>query len=125
MVLGQERGREYRILKNMHVLAPKSSRELADHFIRFFAPHKNKKLNMYYDRSGNQYASSGRDWATELKEAIEIDALGKRTGWSVQLMSKEQATIYQHEEFRLMKNILSGQNEDLPTLLIDAYQCRE
>ena len=40
-------------------------------------------------------------------------------------MSKEQATIYQHQEFYLMKNILSNQMPDLPKLMIDVYQCRE
>ncbi len=125
MVIAQERGKELRCLKNIYKLVPESSRELADHFIRFFAPHKNKVLNMYYDRSGNQYSSSGRDWATEVKDCIEIDSTGKRTGWRVNLMSKEQATIYQSQEFYFMKNILSGQMEELPKLLICVYQCRE
>lgn len=125
MVIGQQHGKNYRVLKNKHVLAPQSSRELANWFIDFFKPHKYKRLNMYYDRSGNQYASSGRDWATEIKNCIEVDSNGVRTGWQVQLMNKQQATIYQSQEFLHMKNILSGQFEELPRLLIDAYQCRE
>ena len=125
MVIAQERGNELRCLKNIIKLVPESSRELADHFIRFFEPHKNKVLNLYYDRSGNQYASSGRDWASEMKDVLEIDRYGKRTGWTVNLMSKEQATIYQSEEFHLMKQILSEDNEDLPKLKICVDQCRE
>lgn len=125
MVIAQERGRELRCLKNIFKLVPESSRELADHFIRFFEPHKNKVLNMYYDRSGNQYESSGRDWASEVKDALEIDRYGKRTGWKVNLMSREQATIYQSQEFHLMKQILAEDNSDLPLLRICVDQCRE
>jgi len=125
MVIAQERGKEFRCLKNIYKLAPESSRELADHFIQFFKPHKRKVLNMYYDRSGNQYESSGRSWAAELKDCIEIDTAGNRTGWTVNLMSRDQATIYQSEEYYFMKNVLSGQMEGLPKLLIDVYQCRE
>jgi hypothetical protein len=125
MVIAQERGKEFRCLKNIYKLAPESSREMGDHFIKFFKPHKRKVLNMYYDRSGNQYESSGRSWAAELKDCIEIDSSGNRTGWTVNLMSRDQATIYQSEEYYFMKNVLSGQMEGLPKLLIDVYQCRE
>ena len=125
MVIGQERGKEYRILKNIFTLVPKSSRQLADHFIAFFKPHRKKVLNMYYDRSGNQYESSNRDWATEIKDCIEIDEHGKRTGWSVNLMSKGQATIYHHQEYNLTKRILEEKTAGLPLLRINKEQCTE
>lgn len=125
MVIGQQRGNEFRCLKNIFKLAPESSRELGDHFVRFFQPHKRKVLNMYYDRSGNQYESSGRDWATELKECIEYDILGNRTGWTVNLMNKDQATIYHHQEFHLIRQVLANEMVNLPKLLICAEQCRE
>ena len=80
---------------------------------------------MYYDRSGNQYESSGRDWATELKNHIEFDENGKKTGWKVTLMSKEQATIYQAEEHFFMKQVLQETVKGLPKLKIDQFQCKE
>lgn len=123
-VIGQQRGKEYRLLKDFYTLVPESTRQLADKFLDFFAPHKKKILNLYYDRSGNQYESSGRDWATEVKNALERDKDGKATGWKVRLMSREQATILQSEEFRFMKTLLSGEKEELPLLKICVYQCR-
>jgi len=125
LVIGQEQGKQYRCLKSLFTLVPESSRELGDKFVTFFAPHKNKVLNMYYDRSGNQYQSNDRDWASEVADCIEIDRQGNRTGWKVNLMSREQATIYQHQEYKFMKQLLEGANEKLPILLIDQYQCRE
>ena len=80
---------------------------------------------MYYDRSGNQYASSGRDWASEIKNHIEKDENGYSTGWHVELMSREQATIYQSEEYFYMKQVLQQTSVGLPEVLIDEYQCRE
>lgn len=125
MVIGQDHNTTYRIVKGLHVLVPESSREIGDKFVKFFAAHKNKKLDMYYDRSGNQYASSGRDWASEIKNSIEFDANGHSTGWEVTLKSKGQATIYHDDEYFLMKHLLAGNVKGLPQLLIDEYQCRE
>lgn len=125
MVFGQEMGNTYRITKNLHVLAPESSRELADKFLEFYAPHRYKLLYMYYDRSGNQYESSGRDWASELANCIRQDAEGNYTGWEVQLMSRNQATIYQAEEYRFMISFMDRRNNRLPFLKIDTYQCKE
>ena len=125
MVIGQERGSYYYCLKNLYTLVPESSKELGKKFRDFFAPHINKRLYMYYDRSGNQYESSGRDWATELKNHIEFDENGKKTGWKVTLMSKEQATIYQAEEHFFMKQVLQETVKGLPKLKIDQFQCKE
>lgn len=125
MVVGQELGRKFFCLKNFFTLVPESSKELGEKFRKFFAPHRNKRLHMYYDRSGNQYASSGRDWASEIKQHIEYDVNGKSTGWSVKLMSREQATIYQSEEYFYMKQVLQQTVKGLPELRIDQYQCRE
>ena len=125
MVIGQERGSYYYCLKNLYTLVPESSKELGKKFRDFFAPHINKRLYMYYDRSGNQYESSGRDWATELKNHIEFDENEKKTGWKVTLMSKEQATIYQAEEHFFMKQVLQETVKGLPKLKIDQFQCKE
>jgi len=125
MVIGQERGKYNYILKNMFVLAPESTRELADKFISFFKHHKVKKLNLYHDRSGNQYQKINKDFAGEIKEMIEKDAKGNNTGWGVILMNRNQATIYQQEEYKLTQIIMGEYNPKLPKLQIDKYQCRE
>lgn len=124
MVIGQEIGSYFYCLKELFTLVPESSVQLGEKFVDFFATHNYKVLDLYYDRSGNQYASSGRDWASEIKQAIEFDVNGKRTGWRVNLKSKEQATIYQREEFFFMKQVLQETVEGLPKIKIDQYQCR-
>lgn len=125
MVFGQEMGNTYYITKNLHVLAPESSREMANKFIKFYSTHRYKVLDMYYDRSGNQYESSGRDWAGELAQCIEFDEYGNETGWTVNLMSRNQATIYQSQEYRFMINFMDRRSTRLPHLGICKYQCKE
>ena len=124
MITGQDLGKEVRLLKNFFTLAPESSKELGAQFVNFFKYHKKKVLNMYYDRSGNQYSKLRRDWATELADAIE-NVNGSSTGWKVNLMNKNHATILQEEEYQLMKNMLGNYDNDLPRVLIDKFGCRE
>lgn len=125
MVVAQEKGNYLYCLKNFFTLVPESSKELGAAFVKFFEPHDCKVLNMYYDRSGNQYESSGRDWASEIKKHIEYDDLGRSTDWKVNLMSREQATIYQSEEYMFMKQVLQQTNTGVPGVRIDRYQCKQ
>lgn len=125
LVIGQDMGSTYRVLKNFFTLTPEWIRELADKFLSFFLHHKHKTLHLYYDRSANQYSKAKRDFATKFKQSIESDKHGKATGWHVILMSVGQANITHAEEFDLMNELMSGRNPYLPQLLIDAHECRE
>ena len=125
MVVAQPKGKQLDVLKNFYTLAPESSKELCSKFLEFFQFHKIKRIKMFYDRSGNQYSQLGRDWATEIKNFLEKDANGFSTGWTVELMSRNQATITQQEEFFLAKALMDGTYKELPELRIDKYQCRE
>lgn len=82
-------------------------------------------IDLYYDRSGNQYERVGRDWALEIKRYLEYDREGNKTGWKVNLMSRNQGNIEQQTEFLLAKGMMSNSYEELPDLLIDRYQCRQ
>jgi hypothetical protein len=123
MVFGQQRGNTYRILKELYTLPPSYLREMADEFLRYFAAHKRKVLKLYYDRAANNYAKIGQDVATQIKKAIEVDVNGKRTGWSVQLMSIGQGNIGSNAEYSFMMELMSGNNKLLPKLLIDRTNC--
>ncbi len=125
LVFGQEQNNVYRIFKALYVLTPEWIRELANKFIEFFKNHKAKTLHLYYDRSANQYNKAKQDFATKLKQNIEIDAISKPTGWHVVLMSVGQGNITHSEEFDLMTELMSGKNKHLPNLLIDAHECKE
>lgn len=129
MVIGQEgnwKGRRcIRALKFLYTLPPEHTQALGRKFREYFAPMKNKLVYMYYDRAGNQYKSVGKDAVGELKRAIEIDGeTGRRTGWNVVLMSSNQGTIPQSEEYRFMLKILGGDSPRLPMVLIDWYSCK-
>lgn len=124
-VIGQQDGQYYRVHKNIYVIPPESYREVADQFLEFFAGHKDKELYLYYDRAGNNYQRQGEDSAGKIKDAIEKDAEGRRTGWTVTLMSRKQAVIRQGAEFDFMHELMGGKNKRLPVLMVDALNCPE
>lgn len=124
-VIGQQRGREYRVLKNIYEIPPGWFRELADQFLRFFATHECKELFLYYDRAGNNFQRQREDYARKMKESIEKDVDGDRTGWTVTLMSRRQSNIPQAEEYGFMQELMKEENPRLPLLRVDAVNCRE
>lgn len=123
MVFGQPDIRKYRVLKEMHTLPPRYIRQLADDFLEYFKPQRRKTLKLYYDRAANNMKKVGQDVASQIKQAIEYDAEGKRTGWTVQLMSLGQGNIGQNAEYNFMMQMMSGNNKLLPQLLIDRHNC--
>ena len=125
LVLGQEQGSNYRVLKGIYTISPEWIRELSDKFIQFFEPHKRKVLHLYHDRSTNQYRKAKRDIATQLKHDIEYNRAGVRTGWTVQLMSVGQGIITQSDEFNLMNIMMGEKDKRLPILFIDKFECKE
>jgi len=123
MVFGQVQGNNLRVMKEMVTLPPRYIREIADEFIRYFKPHKRKVLYLYYDRAANNYKKIKQDVASQIKSAIEFNADGSRSGWSVQLMSLNQGNIGSNAEYNLMTEMMSGNNRLLPKLLIDRNNC--
>lgn len=124
MCVAQENPELIRILKFICTLSPESIRQLADKFITYFAPMKNKFIRLYYDKAGNSYRNMGADTASQLKKAIEYTADDRPTGFAVQLMSVGQGNIGQAEEYIFMQELLAGHNRKLPKILIDAHQCK-
>ena len=124
MVFGQQAGRVTRILKELYTLPPQNVRDLADKFLAYFKPHRRKLLKLYYDRSMNNYKRVSTDMASQIKKAIETDAEGRRTGWTVQLMSLGQGNISSNLEYRFFMDLLPGNlARQLYTLLIDQHNC--
>lgn len=124
MVFGQQAGRVMRILKELYTLPPQNVRDLAYKFLAYFKPHRRKLLKLYYDRSMNNYKRVSTDMASQIKKAIETDAEGRRTGWTVQLMSLGQGNISSNLEYRFFMDLLAGNlARQLYTLLIDQHNC--
>ena len=114
-----------RVIKFIYTLSPAYLKELAQKFRDYFAPMKNKVVSMYYDRAGNANQSVKKDYAGELKNAIERDDAGRPTGWVVHLMSRNQGNIYQSEEYHFMQIFMSEDNPRLPVLRIDMRAAKE
>lgn len=123
VVTAQPRGNYLYCLKEFYTLAPENEIQLGKKFREFYKHHKVKILDMYYDRSGNQNSKTKRDWANALKNAIEFEN-GVSTGWTVNLMSLNQATIYQDEEFAFAKALMGETTTTLIKLKIDKFQCK-
>jgi hypothetical protein len=124
LVIAQQQGSAIRCLKNFYTLTPQWIDDLGKNFTQFFAAHQVKVLHLYYDRAANQYSKAGKDFAGQLKQAIEQQG-GIYTGWHVKLMSRNQADITHAQEFDLMIQLMGERNPKLPKLLIDQYQCRQ
>lgn len=125
-VIAQERGNFLYVIKEFWTLPPENSKELAAKFIDFFKHHRLKTLDLYYDRSGNQYEQIKRDWAQEFAGFIEDknESGASRTGWTVNLMNRNQATILHEQEFKAVNNILGEYEVKLPKIRIDKFQCK-
>ena len=123
LLSGQPRGNYLYLLKEFYTLAPENEVQLAKKFRDFYKHHKVKRLVLYYDRSGNQNSKTKRDWASNLKEAIEKEN-GISTGWNVILMSQNQRTIYQEQEYNFAKIMMNAGVPNLPKLMIDKFQCK-
>lgn len=124
LVLGQQRGREYRVLKEIYTLPPDNERQLADRFLDYFAPHRTKLLRLYYDRAMNNYRRIGNSAMQRIKSAIETRADGSRTGWRVQLMSLGQGDIYSNTEYNFFSALFGRQlARRLFVLMIDGQEC--
>lgn len=114
----------YRIFKTLHTVTPHWLPELGENFREFFKHHKNKKLKLYHDRDANKMQSVGEDHASKLKKAIEKKKDGTDSGWRVELMSRNQATIYHQTEYELLLQMTASHNPyGLPTLLICRNEC--
>lgn len=121
--VAQPRGNYLYVLKEFYTLAPENEIQLGKKFTEFFKHHKVKILDLYYDRSGNANSKTKRDWANALKNAIEFQD-GVSTGWTVNLMSLNQGTIYQEEEFNFAKALMNESTPGLIKIKIDKFQCK-
>lgn len=119
--------RNYRILKFHYTLAPEWFTDLAVDIRKYYKPHRNKVLNLYYDRAANNLKKVGVDYASQFKKAMEweeIDGKEVKTGWTVILHSENQGNIGQNEEYNFMQQLFARSVKTLPRVLIDFFHCK-
>lgn len=115
--------RKLYLLKNMHTFVPDWLEQLGANFAEFWKDHNFKELDLWYDRSANNFSRAKKDFASQLKENIEM-VNGVRTGWRVNLMSRNQGNITHDQEYDLCMQLFSGENPNLPEVLMDAHECK-
>lgn len=123
LVVGQEKRKknEFRILKEIFVYHPRQHKELAEEFNKFFKEHKNRAIELYYDRAANQrkYKKQFNETDARILKA-ELEDLG----WSVNLKNLGQRTIYYYEHYSLLKVLFGEESRSTPRIRIDANECK-
>ena len=124
MVVGQEYGGKFYILKNFHALNNRSEYlpELARMFHTFFKDHQNKQIYSYFDRAGNNYGH--RSEANYLRSEFETE------GWVMRLMSVKRdgtsfATVEHGEYYDLFNIIFSENTDNIIKIRICNSECKE
>ena len=109
LVVGQREPGMLRIHKDFHVIHPDQHETMAENFHEFFKAHKNRTINLYYDRAGNQQKYKRSDIPSDTDAKLLKRELEKK-GWIVHLMNIGQRTIL-HWEHYLLFNIILGEHE--------------
>lgn len=111
---------EIRFLKEFFVKNPKKLNDLVQLFIDYYEPHKAScnVVHLYHDRSGYKQEANSK---TTLAEDVE-NAL-RKAGWRVINKTPNTNNPAHIEKFRLINEILSEQNENLPKVRINENRC--
>lgn len=122
VVAGQEdqKSNTLRVMKEFFVYPPEDIPDIARQFNAFFGPvARNRRVDLYYDRAGNRK----NDKRANESDAREMRSALESYGWSVQLKSLGQRTIFYWEHYKLWKRILAENERSVPKLRIDANEC--
>lgn len=122
LVLNQEFGNEFRTVKCMHVLQPEIIDDLAKKFVDFYKYHKNKTLELYYDRSANNRMPNSRvPTIIQFKnKVLEYDK-----DWYIDLKSMHMKNVPHEDRKLLIDTIHSESDTSMPIHRIDEANARE
>lgn len=122
LIVCQDKGREFRALKFLYTLnPPEILKDLAIKFAKYYKYHKNKTLNLYYDRSGNNRRNERTTLAEEFKKCLEE----LNQGWRVNLMSRGWANV-PHDTRRLLWEIIFSEKDSrFPIFRMNEVNCKE
>lgn len=120
MVCAQEKrlGQELRVIKEFWACYPDEQPELARQFHEFFGA--NSRIVLYTDRAANKRREEVERITTDAK-ALQREL--ESYGYSVQLMSEGQSTVYHWQQFKLLMLLFSDRSNHLPHILIDENEC--
>jgi len=122
LVCAQEKrlGQELRVIKEFWACYPDEQPELARQFHEFFGDPVNSRIILYTDRAANKKREEVERITTDAK-ALQREL--ESYGYSVQLMSEGQSTVYHWQQFKLLMLLFSDRSNHLPHILIDENEC--
>lgn len=111
---------EVRFIKEFFVKTPKKLSDLVEQFIDYYEPHKAScnVVHLYHDRSGYKQEANSK---TTLAE--DVENMLKRAGWRVINKTPNTNNPSHIDKWRLINEMLSEQNKDLPMIRINESRC--
>lgn len=118
---------QFRVIKDFFKIHPEQHDEMAESIDSFFKYHRRKEIFLHYDRAANQHNPHWKKYYPTADmndtDAVLLQKALMRKGWTVKLMSLNQATITHANHYRLL-NILFGQPDGVrDEILIDRNEC--
>lgn len=121
MVVAQHIGGEIRFIKNFFVKYPKILDHLiTEEFNPYYAPHRNKKVYIYYDATGNNHVANSK-----LTYAEQVQELLTGLGWDVSLMTTERTNTPHETKYHLWNKILAQSDKKYPLFRLNIHNCKE
>ncbi len=120
MTVSQEQGRVFRFLNCFYVKFP----QILDHlftekFLKYYAPHRCKKVFFWYDRNGNsKVANSDKTFFEQAKDILE------KAGWEVFGMTRGLDPPHQ-DKYILWNALLQEKDPRLPLIRFNKHNCKE
>ncbi len=108
VVVGQQHGKEYRMLNSMFVLSPKFLKDLAEDFCKYYAAHGCREINLVCDNTGiAQDAAGNVSFADEWLQVLT------HHGWNVNKCYIGQAPKH-HTRYWTWHTLLTEEDTTVP-----------
>jgi hypothetical protein len=115
MIVCQETRLHFKVLKNLFTKPPQTYKELARQFCRYYQPMINRKVEMYYDPSGNNARADSNETYAE-----EFASILREKGFNVILMNIGETNPHYQKKKLLYEIILNEEDNRIPKLQINS-----
>ena len=122
------KGKEFKVIKDFHVIHPRQHEELAEEIDSFFKYHSRKEIYLHYDRAGNQYDPQWRKYkplstGEKDEDAVLLKKALEKRKWRVHLLSLGQKTILHSTHYRLLNILFGKPDRKVPEISICRNEC--
>lgn len=120
--------KEFKIIKDFHVIHPRQHEELAEEIDKFFKYHSRKEIFLHYDRAGNQRDPAWRKYkplsgGEKDEDAVLLKKALENKKWRVHLLSIGQGTIAHSTHYRLLNILFGSHDKKIPNITICRNEC--